>query len=255
MRRFARLVAVAGAAAVVVGVSAGSAAASPGASGTPTFPVLKSPIASGYAAVPGPTIAAQSFTHVQATFTVPTVICPGVNGGIAQQRVGLDGISDGTIERVGIGENCQQGAAPYTAWYQMYPAGANFFPFSPGPGDRVRLSVSFAGGVYTFIVTDLTTGKSYSATAACAPATVCENSSAQVTVGLPDLPPPPLLDFGTVHFSGIVVTDSAGHSGGLASPYWGTVKLVQTGHPHSVAGPLNTSSTPPAQAFADRWKP
>jgi hypothetical protein len=252
MRRFARLVAVAGAAALVVGVSAGSAAASPGAPGAPAFPVLKSPIASGYAAVPAPT-PAQSFTHVQATFTVPSVICPApVNGGIAQQRVGLDGISDGTIERVGIGESCQQGAAPYTAWYQMYPAGASFFPFSPSPGDRVRLSVTFAGGVYAFAVADLTTGKSYSATATCA--TVCENSSAQVTVGLPDLPPPPLLDFGIVHFSGIVVTDSAGHTGGLASPYWGTVKLVQTGHPHSVAGPLNTSSTPPASAFADRWK-
>ena len=50
------------------------------------------------------------------------------------------------------------------------------------------------------------------------------------------------------------MTDSAGQIDGLASPYWDTVKLVQTGHPHSVAGPLNTSSTPPASAFADQWR-
>jgi hypothetical protein len=254
MRRFVRLMAAAGAAVVVVGVSAGSAAASPVASGAPVIPHLKSPIASGYAAVPAPTgAAAQSFTHVQVSFTVPSVICPVTpNGAIAQQRAGLDGISDGTIERAGISESCQIGTAPYTAWYQMYPAAAVVL-FDPGPGDTVNLSVTFAGGVYTFTVADVTTGKSYSATATCA--TVCGNSSAQVTAGLPAPPPPPLLDFGTVHFNGIVVQDSAGHIGGLASPYWDTVKLVQTGHPHSVAGPLATSPTPPASAFVDRWKP
>jgi Peptidase A4 family len=252
MRRFGRLVAAAGAAAVVVGVSAGSAAASPGASGAPAFPVLKSPVASGYAAVPAPAGAAQSFTHVQVTFTIPSVICPvSPNGSTAEQRAGLDGISDGTIERVGISENCEVGIAPYTAWYQMYPA-PRVILFDPSPGDKVGLSVTFAGGVYTFTVADLTTGKTYSATATCA--TVCDNSSAQVTVGLPGLPPPTLLDFGTVHFSGIVVKDSEGHIGGLSSPYWDTVKLVQTGHPRSVAGPLTTSPAPPAQAFVDRWK-
>jgi Peptidase A4 family len=252
MRRSGKLMAVAGAAAVVVGVSAGSAVASPIAPVAPAIPHLQSPIASGYAAVPAPH-GAQAFTHVQVSFTVPSVICPVTpNGAIAQQRAGLDGISDGTIERAGIGESCQQGAAPYTAWYQMYPAGAHVL-FHPSPGDRVKLSVTFAGGLYTFVVDDLTTGISYSATATCA--TVCDNSSAQVTAGLPDLPPPPLAGFGTVHFSGILVTDSAGQTGGLASPYWDTVKLVQTGHPHSVAGPLSTSSAAAGSAFADRWKP
>jgi hypothetical protein len=238
---------------MVVGVSAGSAAASPVTSGAPTITQLKSPTASGYAAVPGPTGAPQTFTHVQVSFTVPTVTCPApANGGVAQQRAGLDGISDGTIERVGIGESCQSGAAPYNAWYQMYPAGAHVL-FHPSPGDNVHLSVTFAGGVYTFTVADLTTGKTYSATATCA--TVCNNSSAQVTAGSPAPAPPPLPDFGTVHFSDIVVTDSAGTSGGLANPNWDTVKLIQTGHPRSVAGPLTTSSAPlpPHSAFADHW--
>lgn len=253
MRRFGVLLAAAGAAVLMVGVSAGSAVASQVAPGAPTIPHLKSPTASGYAAVPGPTVAARTFTHVQVSFTTPTVICPApANGGIAQQRAGLDGISDGTIERVGIGESCQSGAAPYTAWYQMYPAGAHVL-FHPSPGDTVNLSVTFASGVYTFTVADLTTGKSYSATATCA--TVCDNSSAQVTAGSPAPAPPPLADFGTVHFNDIVVTDSAGTSGGLANPNWATVKLIQTGHPHSVAGPLTTSPAPPPphSSFADHW--
>jgi hypothetical protein len=250
MHKFGRLAAVAVAAVVVMGVSAGSAAASPAASARPAFPILNSPIASGYAAVPMPN-GAKSFTHVQVSFTVPGVVCPvPATGDIAQQRAGLDGISDDTIERVGISEACQAGAAPYTAWYQMYPAKAHVL-FNPSPGDQVDLSVNFSGGVYTFTVVDVTTAKTYSATATCGSA--CHNSSAQVTAGSPAATPP--ADFGTVHFKDIVVTDSAGQIGGLASPNWDTVKLVQTGSPHTVAGPLTTSLAPPASAFADHWKP
>jgi hypothetical protein len=253
MHRFGRLIAAAGAAVAVVAVSAGSAAASPAAPRVATIPHITSPIASGYAAVPSPTGAGeQSFTHVQVTFTIPDVICPGLSGGIAQERAGLDGISDGTIERVGIGESCQQGTAPYNAWYQMYPARAHIL-FHPSPGDVVNLSVTFAGGRYTLAVADVTTGKTYSVTKACA--TVCHNSSAQVTAGSPAPPPP--ADFGSVHFSDIVVTDSAGRSGGLANPDWATVKLIQTGHPHTVAGPLTTSPAPPPphSSFTDQWTP
>jgi hypothetical protein len=249
MHKFARLAAVAGAAVVAMGLSAGSAAASPAAPARPAFPVLNSPIASGYAAVPMPN-GAKSFTHVQVSFTVPSVVCPAPSGDIAQQRAGLDGISDDTIERVGISEACQAGAAPYTAWYQMYPAAAHVL-FHPSPGDKVTLSVSFAVGVYTFTVRDITTAKTYSATATCA--SVCNNSSAQVTAGSPASTPP--ADFGTVHFHGIVVVDSAGQTGGLAGPDWDTVKLVQTGSPYTVAGPLTTSGAPPTSAFADHWKP
>ena len=249
MHKFGRVAAAAGAAVVAVGLSAGSAAASPAASAGPAFPVLDSPIASGYAAVPMPN-GAKSFTHVQVSFTVPSVICPAPSGDIAQQRAGLDGISDDTIERVYISESCQAGIPPYTAWYQMYPAAAHVL-FNPSPGDKVTLSVSFAVGVYTFTVRDVTTGKTYTASATCA--SVCHNSSAQVTAGSPAPPPP--ADFGTVHFQSIVVTDSAGQIGGLASPHWDTVKLVQTGSPHTVAGPLTTSVAPPASAFADQWKP
>jgi hypothetical protein len=250
MHKFARLVAVAGAAVVAMGVSAGSAAASPAMSAGPAITVLSSPIASGYAAVPMPN-GAKSFTHVQVSFTVPSVVCPVAQAGdIAQQRAGLDGISDNTIERVGISEACQPGAAPYTAWYQMYPAAAHVL-FRPSPGDRVNLSVNFSGGVYTFTVVDVTTARTYRATATCA--TVCHNSSAQVTAGSPASTRP--ADFGAVHFMGIVVVDSAGQIGGLASPHWGTDKLVQTGSPYTVAGALTTSSAPPSSAFVDTWKP
>jgi hypothetical protein len=252
MRRFGRLIAAAGAAVAMVGLSAGSAAASPLAPAVPAFPHYISPIASGYAAVPE-TNGAKAFEHVQVSFTVPIVICPGSpKGAIAQQRAGLDGISDDTIERVGVSESCQTGTEPYTAWYQMYPAKAHVL-FDPSPGDKVSLSVTLTPGGYTFVVDDVTTAKTYTAVATCA--TVCHNSSAQVTAGSPAPVKP--ADFGTVHFSDIVITDTAGVSGGLANPSWGTLKLIQPGHPHTVAGPLTTASAPPPphSSFADQWKP
>jgi len=58
-----------------------------------------------------------------------------------------------------------------------------------------------------------------------------------------------------VHFTGIVVTDGAGVTGGLANPAWNTVKLTQSGSPHTVAGALNTFPSPPHSAFADTWAP
>jgi hypothetical protein len=77
----------------------------------------------------------------------------------------------------------------------------------------------------------------------------CLNSSAQVTAGSPTGKAP--ADFTSVHFTGIVVTDGAGVSGGLANPAWLTDKLTQLGSPHTVAGALPA----PYSAFTDTWTP
>lgn len=251
MSRFGRLAVITGAAAVVVGMSPGLAAASPAGPGSSGIPhiALVSPIASGYAAVPK-TGAASDFIHVQTTFVVPAVTCTAQNQ-IAQTRAGLDGISDNTVERVGVSEACVNAVAFYTAWYQMFPADANPVPaFHPSAGDKVTASVTEDAGVYKLSVQDLTSGKSFSVTKNCA---TCLNSSAEVTAGSPPGIGP--ANFGVVRFNGIVVTDGGGVSGGLANPAWNTDKLTQSGSPHTVAGPLQVISPPPHSAFADTWAP
>lgn len=129
----------------------------------------------------------------------------------------------------------------------MYPAPAVLL-FHPSPGDALATSATDSAGVYTFTVNDLTTLKNYTGTATCA---ACMNSSAHVTVG-----PRNPADFGTVHFSGIVVTDSGGVTGGLANAAWNTVKLVQPPAPNfGVAKSLSTFAVPPPphSAFTDVW--
>jgi Peptidase A4 family len=249
MRRFGRLAVITGAAAAVVGVSPGLAAASPAAPGMPGIPgiTLVSPIASGYAAVPRPG-GPPNFIHVQAIWAVPAVACTAKNA-TAQTRAGLDGITDSTAEQVGVNEVCLNAVPFYTAFYRMYPA-ALVPTFHPSPGDQVMASVTADGGVFTLSVKDLTSGQSFTVTKTCPS---CLGSSAEVTAGSPSGVAP--ADFGVVHFTDIVVTDGANVSGGLANPAWNTDKLTQPGSPHTVAGPLHTLSPPPHSAFADTWAP
>jgi len=248
MGRLARLTAIAGAAVAVAVMAPGLAAASPVAPGTLGI-IVVSPIASGYAAVPKP--GGADFIHVQSAYQVPKVNCAMTPNGVAQTRAGLDGISDNTVERVGISEACKNGAPSYTAWYQMFPAMAAPVPtFHPAPGDQVMASVRVDAGLYTLSIQDLTSGMSFTVNKSCAS---CLNSSAEVTAGSPSGTAP--ADFTVVHFTGIVITDGAGVTGGLANPAWNTDTLTQPGSPHTVAGALHTLSPPPHAAFADTWAP
>lgn len=252
MSRFGRFTAIAGAAAAVIGVSAGPAAAgtvtarAPGVRGILAPPI----IAAGYYAVPIPG-STTTFTNVHDTFTIPQVACTG-NTAIAQQRAGLDGINGSTVERVGISEICHQGTSKpaYSAWYQMYPANgvAKFSP--PHAGDTVDLSVTDDGGLFTLAVHDTSSGQSFTVTKTC---NTCQALSAQVTAG--PKTGIPLADFGSVDFNGIQVTDNGGVTGGLANPAWDTGKLTDPGSPRAVAGPLSTFAAPPHSVFADTWVP
>ena len=174
MGRLARLTAVAGAAVAVAVMAPGLAAASPVAPGTLGISIV-SPIASGYAAVPKP--GGADFIHVESAYQVPKVNCAMTPNGVAQTRAGLDGISDNTVERVGISEACKNGAPSYTAWYQMFPAMAAPVPtFHPAPGDQVMASVRVDAGLYTLSIQDLTSGMSFTVNRSGAS---CPSSSAE----------------------------------------------------------------------------
>ena len=66
--------------------------------------------ASGYAAVPKPA-GPRAFTHIQDSFTIPRVNCAVAPNAVAQFRTGIDGISDDTIEHVGVSAICSGPAA------------------------------------------------------------------------------------------------------------------------------------------------
>jgi hypothetical protein len=221
-----------------------------------------SPWASGYAAVPMPG-GAPAFTYIQDTYTLPAVSCATTPNASVQFRTGLDGISDSTIERVGVSATCNGGQPVYTAWYQMIPAEPNPIPrFSPTAGDVMQASVTVPSpGKYLLSLVDLThPALHFTVTRSCA---ACHDSSAQVTAGpegpgsfgivKPGKPGWPPAGFGAVVFHNIVVTDSAGVSGGLENPDWGTDVLIQpiVPHPYTVAGPLPS----PYTAFTDTWHP
>jgi hypothetical protein len=259
----ARLPLIAGLALATTALVATAAQASTVTAAAPS--IMGGPItsdwASGYAAVPEAG-GATAFTHIQDSYIIPRILCPKTAAfpvAIAQFRTGLDGISDGTIEHVGVSATCHNAAFKgYAAWYQMAP-GAVVTKFHPKAGDLMQASITVtAPGVYQLSLIDLTRPLlKFTVTKTCA---TCQDSSAQVTAGPPPPGPAaggiPPADFGLVSYSDIMVTDSGNVSGGLSNPAWGTDKLITppVPSPYTVAGPLSTILGPPSySAFNDIW--
>ena len=245
--------AAAGAAAAVIGVAAGPAAASTPAARAPNItiwgPPISSSIVSGYAAeASGP---GQSFTLVQDAFVIPKVTCDGP--GIAQFGVGLGGNPIGdqsSTQQVMVSATCKpHNLTPtYAAGYEQGSA-SMVTEFIPSAGDAVALRVSASGIHYKMSMQDNTNKDSFGIIVKCS---TCQNSSAQVTAGSPAGSTP--ADFGKVHFTQIQVIGSPGGAGGLVNAAWNTAKLIQLGSPHTVAEPLQSLGPPPHSAFWDKWK-
>jgi hypothetical protein len=146
------------------------------------------------------------FTYVHAEFTEPTLTCDGKPYQWTSNWVGLDGFTDGTVEQDGTFANCggKNHMTPrYLAWYEMYPAGS-VVVFAVHPGDLIDASVGFAAHQFTLTVSDLSTHRTSTTTAACK-LSVCTRSSAEWIIERPALCNPfpsncfitPLADFGT----------------------------------------------------------
>jgi hypothetical protein len=164
-------------------------------------------------------------SYVSGSWTIPAVQClsaPYQNqDAFLSDWVGIDGLTNGTVEQLGTGTQCYEGVEYYYVWYEMFPAGTveegttaciNDNVDCPQPGDRITASVSVTpagGGVndYTLQLTDHTRPQeSFSVSASCA-ASTCADSSAEWIVERPALALPlgfqivPLGDFGSQFFS------------------------------------------------------
>ncbi len=207
-------------------------------SGTATsFPTLNW---SGFADTSA-TSTADDFTNVSGRWTIPAVTCPSgpysTTGAYISNWVGIDGFSDSTVEQLGTGAQCYEGALYYYVWYEMFPAGTveegttaciNDNVDCPQPGDQISASVNVTPGTdgnndYVLSLTDYTRPQeSFSVTATCA-ATTCVDSSAEWIVERPAYEP----IAGLFQFVPLVSYGRTGFESG---------SLVANGHRSSVGG-------------------
>jgi hypothetical protein len=145
----------------------------------------------------------QRVTYVSGHWTLPAVRCPTRpyqnSDAFIADWVGLDGVTNGTVEQLGSAAQCFEGVTYYYIWYEMYPnatvqegttACINDNVDCPQPGDQISASVKVTPGSsgnnnYTLTMHDYTTaGNNFSVTQSCA-ATTCLDSSGEWVVERP----------------------------------------------------------------------
>jgi Peptidase A4 family len=161
----------------------------PGITGTTdgtVQPVQLSQNWSGYAVTSTAGTPTSTFTSVEGTFDQPSVVCNGQAGRYVAAWVGLDGFKDETVEQDGTFATCKgpgDMTPTYEAWYEMYPADSEVV-FSVNAGDVIKSSVTFANGVFSLSIADVTSGASKTFSAACKS---CRRTSAEWIIERPEL--------------------------------------------------------------------
>lgn len=189
---------------------------------------------SGYAAVANSGI---TLTTVGADFNIPSVNCaksPVGSSGYAfvAHWVGLDGLTDGTVEQTGVDGYCNSsGTAAYYAWYEMYPLDPVAFT-GVSPGDAITTTVTYNPGPKTWHMnlTDVTTGAEITSTQSCPSGSTCSNLDAEAITEDPGGAVAGgynLADFGMENYTATRVVDSKGLSSALnASADWTSTEVI-----------------------------
>jgi hypothetical protein len=127
---------------------------------------------------------AGTFTKVSGSWTVPAVTCTPEDR-ITSNWVGLDGLSDSTVEQDGTVSWCFENHAVYFSWYEMFPKSTVEVGKTVKAGDKISASVSRKGSAYTLKLTDSThSANSFTKTASCKTST-CLDESAEWIVERP----------------------------------------------------------------------
>jgi peptidase A4-like protein len=173
------------------------------------------------------------FRYVQATFFVPFLDCAGTPGSFSAHWVGLDGLTDATVEQDGILAACQGTTPVYAAWYEMFPRDPVYPHITIGPGHSIVASVYYSrvSRKFTLRLADTTNGEHFSVTRACPPGPACLRSSAEAISEAPGSGGTilPLSDFRAESYSGIKMTSRSGRRGGVRSPWWNTITMTTVG--------------------------
>jgi hypothetical protein len=114
----------------------------------------------------GYAVTGTGFTEAKGSWIVPTVDCAKSFNAWSAHWVGIDGVSNSTVEQTGIDAACNKTTAEYFAWYEFYPAAPVEISSVPvAPGDKISAEVSYSGGKFTAEIINETTGKSYTTAA------------------------------------------------------------------------------------------
>jgi Peptidase A4 family len=184
-----------------------------------------------------------AFTSVSASWTEPTVSCPG-GFQYSSFWAGLDGYSSGSVEQTGTDADCSGTTPVYYGWYEMYPAYPVNFSNTVRPGDKMSASVTFSGSsTYTLVLKDNTRGWTKSVVKS---QTGLARSSAEVITEAPSSTRGvlPLADFHTVYYS-----TSAANGTSLASH--NPVKIIMVDNSGRYKD--TTSSISSVGAFSNTW--
>jgi Peptidase A4 family len=215
-------------------VSAGAAPARAVPAGAASAPPASAASVStnwaGYVASPSARVGSR-FGSVSGRWTVPGLTCAAGRETHSAAWVGLGGDSErsSALEQIGTDADCSRaGAAAYTAWYELVPAGPVELPLKLRTGDRMSASVTLLGHDVTLRIRDLSTGARFDATRRVSRVDV---SSAEWIVEAPSVcfaadacATLALSDFGTLSFSSATAT-AAGHTGAIADPDWSAAAL------------------------------
>jgi hypothetical protein len=188
----------------------------------------------------------KSMGLITGTFTIPHLndskCYPGSSGyAFASQRADLDGVSDGTVEQVGVSEYCGASRGLY-AWYEMYPLVPVAFT-GVHPGDRVIVGV--VGDTpyqsYELLFYDITTGGQFQVSESC-PVSRCKDSSAEIIEEAPGGGPAGgynLADYGTTPFSLVMAISQDGKDGSLNAMRgkWSSLKITMVSPASSARDP------------------
>jgi hypothetical protein len=208
---------------------------------------------SGYAEAGAP----GTFTSVSSSWTEPSATCT------AQQTfssfwVGLDGDGTQSVEQIGTEADCNNGAATYEGWFEMFPNAPVFYNNPVAPGDAMSASVvANGGGAFTLTLSDQTQGWTQttdqtSATAQLGSAEIIAEAPSDTNGVLP------LSNFGTVNFTNVAVdtaplgnANAAGltmvSAGGVTEA---TPSAITNGNSFSVAWNSNGTAASPAAPAA-----
>lgn len=178
----------------------------------------------------GGVVEGSGFKTVTGTFTIPKVTVP--SGGSsrtlysASAWVGIDGYScSSAILQTGVDFSIQNGVVTYDSWYEWYPDYAyDFTGISFSAGDSVTVTVtasSKTGGVATIKNNSKGTSVSHTFSGETA-GSLCQTDAewivedfTQINNGQESLVP--LVNFGTVTFTGASATTNSGSKVGPAS--------------------------------------
>lgn len=173
---------------------------------------------------------ASRFRYIQSTFFVPYVDCKSTPNSFSGHWVGLDGLTDGTVEQDGILAACAGTRPVYAAWYEMFPRPPVYKRITVRPGSSILASVFYNSRTHAFELSlvNTTNGEGFHVTRRCPRGAVCRRASAEVISEAPSSRTGvlPLSNFRAESYSSTKVTSGSGHHGGLRAHWWRTVSIT-----------------------------